>query len=90
MTDCLLATCPKLSKFLGNAFLGWAKSAAQLLRLGQMDLAFLPPLSHLHLCSFQFTKDHFSHGDLDLAFFLPKPQGSPLSPAMKDVEISET
>ena len=56
---------------------------SQLLCLGQMHLAFLPPLSHLPLCSFQFTKDHFSHGHL--AFFLPKPQGSPLSPAMKDV-----
>ena len=90
MTGCLLATCPELSKFLGNAFPGWHSLPAQLLRLDQMDLAFLPPLSHLHLCSFQFTKNHFSPGDLDPVFFLLKPQGSSLSPAVKDVEFSET
>ena len=48
MTGCLLATCPKLSKFLGNAFLGWAKSAA-MSRSDALGLSapFKPPASVL-------------------------------------------
>ena len=79
---------PHVQNYLNSWEMPSWDGPSQLLCLGQMHLAFLPPLSHLHLCSFQFTKDHFSRGDL--AFFLPKPQGSPLSPAMKDVEFSET
>lgn len=69
MTGCLLATCPKLFKFLGRWLPGMAQVSCYVwVRWTWPFCPLKPP-----------------------AFVLfSKPQGSPLSPAMKDVEFSET